>query len=245
MPRKINLLLVRHAVSEANLDKTVNARLPDHAVPLAPVGHEQADTSGLKLANWLWRNANPDAEKTRILCSPYRRTRETSAGLEKNLRQSMIQYDRREELALREISFGLFDGLEDEELAEQFPREHAHYQKHKDMEGEFYARMPMGESRIEVADRVKAGVFGTIIRDNEAGIQNFIIVSHGVTLRTFEMQWMHQSVEWYEQQRNPWNASIRRIWSDGVMPYQAETVFEGFPYDGKSKQDVREEGHVS
>lgn len=239
MPRAINIFLVRHAVSEANLDKAVNARLPDNQVPLAEIGHDQAFKAGDALAEWLATSGNNFSGKTRILCSPYRRTRETEQGIQKGLVNGGIGFDRREELALREISFGLFDGLDDDEIPQHFPREHAHYQKHVDFEGEFYAAMPMGESRVQVADRVK-GVFGTIIRDNQNGIKNFIIVSHGVTIRTFIMQWMHFSPEWYDAQKNPANASITRIWSNGETPYMVDTIFKGFSHV-RSKQDVREE----
>src|SRR3546814_11602402 len=91
----------------------------------------------------------------------------TSAGIESVLRDRQIEFDKREEIALREISFGLFDGYADDELQEHFPLEHSWYQKHLAVEksdgadGEFWAAMPMGESRAQVADRVK-GVFGTI-----------------------------------------------------------------------------------
>jgi broad specificity phosphatase PhoE len=42
----LRVYLVRHGQSEANLDKTVNARLPDHRVELSPEGHRQAATAG-------------------------------------------------------------------------------------------------------------------------------------------------------------------------------------------------------
>lgn len=254
MPRNINLLLVRHAISEANLDKTVNARLPDNQVPLATEGHQQARMAGEAIADWLQSPQTTVggntmdqpwvAERTRILCSPYRRTRETSQQIEEALTLKRIAFDKREELALREISFGLFDGIADEELPQAYPREYAHYQKYVDFEGEFYAPMPMGESRAQVADRVK-GVFGTIIRDNLAAdpIKNFIIVSHGVTLRAFQMQWLHETPEWYDQQTNPYNASVTRIWSDADEGYQVERLFEGFPH-ARDKQLAREEGKV-
>jgi 2,3-bisphosphoglycerate-dependent phosphoglycerate mutase len=248
LARRINLILVRHAVSEANLDKAVNARLPDNQVPLAAVGHDQAYGAGQAVAAWL-KEHSPTA-RNRIMCSPYRRTRETAMGLRKALDEAGVKYDTREELALREISFGLFDGIADDELGNRFPVEHAHYQKYKDFEGEFYAPMPMGESRVQVADRVK-GVFGTILRDNTRKeprnfmdpepVTNFIIVSHGVTLRTFIMQWMHYTPEWYEAQTNPANASVQLISSDSVEPYTLSTIFEGYPHK-KTKQYVREEG---
>lgn len=245
MPRPINLLLVRHAVSAANLDNTLYTRLPDAKVPLAPEGRAQARAAGDAIAAWI--KAQPGSDGTRIYCSPYQRTRETSAEVEAALTDGGIRFDRIEELALREISFGLFDGLRDEELPQTFPREHAYYQKHVDFEGEFYAPMPLGESRCQVADRVK-GVFGTIIRDNrerENGwrIRNFVIVSHGVTIRAFIMQWLHLTPEWYQAQHNPANASVLMISSDGENPYQLTTMFDGFPHL-PTKQDIREEGTV-
>ena len=245
MPRPINILLVRHGVSQANLDRSLYTRLPDTRVPLAQEGHVQARAAGEAIAAWL--KAHPDPGGTRIYCSPYQRTRETCLGVEAALKDGGIAYDRIEELALREIGFGLFDGLTDEELPKLYPREHAYYQKHVDFEGEFYAPMPLGESRAQVADRVK-GVFGTIIRDNrerENGwrIENFILVSHGVTIRAFIMQWLHKTPEWFHAQANPANASVALISSDGVGPYQLSTLFDGFPWRG-TKQDQREEGVV-
>ncbi len=249
MARPINLILARHAVSEANLDKAVNARLPDAKVPLAPQGHKQARSAGDAIVKWLHSPANQFRTKTgvgrtRVMSSPYERTRETARQIRDALVDYRLPYDYREELALREISFGLFDGLTDEEIPIEFPREHAYYQKHVDFEGEFYAPMPMGESRIQVADRVK-GVFGTILRDADPSkddpVRNFIIVSHGVTIRTFIMQWLHRTPEWFALQKNPGNASVRLITSNGVLPYADSTIFDGFTHK-RTKQDQREEG---
>jgi len=245
MPRPINILLVRHGVSQANLDRSLYMRFPDTKVPLAEEGHEQARAAGEAIAAWL--KSRPDPGGTRIYCSPYQRTRETSARIEAVLSEQAIAFDRIEEIALREISFGLFDGITDEELPKLFPREAAHYQKHVDFEGEFYAPMPLGESRVQVADRVK-GVFGTIIRDNReredgSRIKNFIIVSHGVSVRAFIMQWLHLTPEWFQSQSNPANASVAMISSDGTSPYALSMLFEGFPHHA-TKQEVREEGIV-
>ncbi len=246
MARSIRLFGVRHAVSAANLEREVNKRLPDNQVPLAEAGHEQADIAGKALAEFIRDVPGFEPQRTRILCSPYLRTRQTSAAIERQLTRHGIEFDKREEIALREISFGLFDGIADEELPVIFPLEHAHYKKHVDFEGEFYAPMPLGESRVQVADRVKT-VFGTILRDaspdRKDRINNFIIVSHGVTLRAFQMQWLHKSPEWYSEQTNPQNASISLIESDGKGPYRTSTVFEGFPYE-RNKQTTREEGSV-
>lgn len=242
MKTALNIYLVRHAISEANLDKRVNARLPDAMVPLAPKGLEQAAAAGKALVELLRGSQG----RTRLLCSPYLRTRQTASEITTELANAGVPFDQREELALREISFGLFDGIADDELPQRFPVEHAHYQKHVVFEGEFYAPMPMGESRVQVADRVKT-VFGTILRDaskdREDRISNFIVVSHGVTIRAFLMQWLHLTPEWYKAQTNPGNASVTLISSDGTSPYEMSEAFAGFSHV-RRKQDEREDGVV-
>jgi broad specificity phosphatase PhoE len=175
------------------------------------------------------------------------RTRQTSAEIEQALTAAGRRFDKREAVELREISFGLFDGIADEDLPKAFPREYEHYDKHKRFEGEFFAPMPLGESRVAVADRVK-GVFGTILRDTALTrgdpIDSFIVVSHGVTIRCFRMQWMHYQWEWYEREKNPLNCSIQLIEGRGGSGYADRRIFDGFAHPVASPQARREEGHV-
>jgi broad specificity phosphatase PhoE len=241
-PPPIRIFLVRHGQSEANLDKEVNRRLPDHRVELSPEGHRQALAAGEHLAGVL----APEG-RIRILCSPYMRTRQTSSAIEQALTGKGLRFDKREAVELREIAFGLFDGIPDEDLQKEFPREYGHYDKHKRFEGEFFAPMPLGESRVDVADRVK-GVFGTILRDASLDRKNpvdtFIVVSHGVTIRCFRMQWMHYPWEWYEREKNPNNCSIQLIEGRAGSGYTDRLAFEGFEQRRDTPQARREEGHV-
>lgn len=240
--RPIRLFLVRHGQSEANLDQNVNIRLPDHRIELSAEGHRQAAETGAFLARTLAGGA-----RARILCSPYTRTRQTSAGIEAALAAAGIRFDKREALELRELSFGLFDGVADEDLPTLFPREYAHYEKHKRFEGEFFAPMPLGESRCDVADRVKA-VFGTLLRDAAKDradrVTDFVIVSHGVTIRCFRLQWMHYAWEWCERERNPNNCSVQLIEGRDGGGYVDRLLFEGFEPPRRSPQTRREEGVV-
>jgi len=233
--------LVRHGQSQANLDKSINARLPDNRIELSAAGHEQATAVGRYLAQAL-----QDAERVRILCSPYIRARQTSDHIEQALTAARASFDRREAIELRELQFGLFDGIADEDLPKRFPLEYDHYEKHKRFEGEFFAPMPLGESRCNVADRVK-GVFGTILRDASAErsspIAAFILVSHGVTIRCFRMQWMHYPWEWYDRQKNPANCSAQLIEGRAGAGYSDSLVFEGFKTP-RTQQQRREEGKV-
>lgn len=240
--RSIRIFLVRHGESEANLDKTVNARLPDHSIELSAQGHAQAHNAGLHLANIL-----QGRKCVRMLVSPYTRARQTSLAIEEALGAAQVCFERREAVELREIEFGLFDGIPDEDLSKTFPREYEHYEKHKRFEGEFFAPMPLGESRCAVADRVK-GVFGTILRDASDGrsdpVSDFIVVSHGVTIRCFRMQWMHYSWEWCERERNPLNCSAQLIEGHDGAGYTDRLLFEGFRGAKPSRQNRREEGYV-
>ncbi len=244
---KIRIFLIRHGLSEANLDKAVNLRVADHAVALAPEGHAQAVAAGRALAEYLDMFPHPNGDsggirRARMFVSPYRRTRQTADGLVEGFNGDVI-HDRREAIELREISFGLFDGLEDHEIPEVYPREHAYYEKQKSFEGEFFAPMPLGESRVQVMDRVKS-IFGTIQRDaspeREDPILDFFIVSHGVTLRTFETAWMHHPWEFYGTLRNPANCSIKMIEGAPGHGYGVYEIFDGFRTERPSQQAVRE-----
>ncbi|HWD78440.1 MAG TPA: phosphoglycerate mutase family protein, partial [Kribbella sp.] len=76
--RPLRIALIRHGESEANLDKTLFERMPDHAIPLTAHGHEQAAKAGKQLRE-LFEN-----EAVRVYVSPYLRARQTldSLGLD-------------------------------------------------------------------------------------------------------------------------------------------------------------------
>jgi broad specificity phosphatase PhoE len=242
MTPDLTIHLIRHGESEANLNKAVNRRLPDHRINLSPVGYAQSVATGIVLANDVLDTTGAyTLEGVAAYISPYARTRQTWVGIKEGMASAFrekasllpatlaadeICNDRmrlqelarnvhhitaKESIHLRELEFGLFDGVPDNELAATFPREHGHYDKHKNFEGEFYARTPSGESRCDVAQRVHQ-FFGTLLRDHEKhGVRHALIVSHGVTTRAFAMMWMGLSVEWMENEPNPGNGSIRSI----------------------------------
>lgn len=210
-----NIYLVRHGQSLANIDTQVYKTTADHAVELSELGLQQATLAGQALRDLLPISASTPL---RIWTSPYRRTRQTAQQIFAQLEPQFNQLDLREHINLCEQQFGLFDGVPDHELPEKFPQEHAHYALAEQHEGKFWARMPLGESRFDVAVRVHQA-FGTFHRDAERhNIQNIIVICHGVTLRAFAMQWLHLPYEWFEKQSNPGNCDIFHI-CDGVGEY--------------------------
>lgn len=208
----MRIFLVRHGESLGNIDKSVHKELPDHAIPLSITGKQQALQAGWKIRNYFNNLQDRDwcpYRACRLWTSPYRRTRETADEIE-HIAEKFIR-DRKEHILLCEQQFGLFDGLSDEELQEQYPNEYAFYAKHEKFSGRFWARMPLGESRFDVAARVHQ-VFGTIQRDHDKhNIKNVIVVCHGTTLRAFVMMWCHLSPEWFDKEPNPENGAVRMI----------------------------------
>lgn len=244
----MKILLVRHGESEANVDRSVHQTIPDHAISLSPRGREQAANAGTFVTRFLVARDNqlamsqvrfpsePGASQTmgmyvhvasgklrcRLWKSPYARARQTADIILDRMRTltgAEPMAGVREHVALAEQQFGLFDGLEDAELASKYPAEHAHYKKCEDFEGRFWARMPLGESRFDVALRVHQA-FGTFQRDAEKHrIDTIVIVAHGTTIRAITMQWLHLPVEWFEKEPNPKNCSVRLIDDNGDQGY--------------------------
>lgn len=235
------IFLVRHGESEGNADKSVHRDLADHVIGLTDRGQSQAIAAGVFLREWYENlDKNPDTtpyqpydHRPRMWVSPYRRTRQTADGIEVGIgtvdgphgrgSASRIR-DHKEHPLLVEQQFGLFDGLTNAECAEQFPAENNHYMKLKRHQGRFWAPQPMGESRFQVAQRVHQA-FGTFHRDSDKhGINDIIVVSHGVTIRAFVLMWLHLPVEWIETEPNPTNCAIRLIEHGEDKGY----VFPGF-----------------
>lgn len=205
-----NIYLVRHGQSLANIDRfAAKDRFPDHAIPLTELGEQQAVEAG-KALNEIMLADGVHHGRVRMWASPYVRTRKTAALIKEQL-VGFPQLDYREHINLCEQQFGLFDNVPDEDLPKVFPLEHSHYDLAEKFEGRFWPRMPLGESRFDVAVRVHQS-FGTFHRDSDRhGIDNIVVVCHGVTLRAFVMQWLHLPYEWMDQQKNPGNCDIYHI----------------------------------
>ena len=219
----MRILLVRHGESLGNVDPMIHATTADHAVPLSDRGKEQAREAGARIATYLETQEGVERPHVRLWVSPYHRTRQTADGVMETAKGWIT--DRVEHILLCEQQFGLFDGVPEEELAERFPREFGYFDMQCRFGGKFWARMPQGESRFDVAKRIHQA-FGTFHRDAvEHGVQNIVVICHGVTLRAFVMMWCHLSPEWFEAETNPNNCAIRVIDSGVDQGY----VFEGFP----------------
>lgn len=209
------LFLIRHGESEGNVNPDFHKKVADNKIKLSQDGKEQAVEAGVILHKFLQNCSDiSDINNTRFWVSPFERTRQTALCIKENFKNN----DFFEDLSLVEQDWGMFDGLSDEEKEELFKHEYAHTQKWSHHKGFLWARPPGGESRFDVAMRVRP-FFGTLHRDAERennSIDTVAIISHGVTIRAMKMQWLHYPYEWFEDEPNPPNCSIQFIeYEDG------------------------------
>jgi len=206
----IEYLLVRHGESEANVDASLYSTVPDHAVRLSKRGEEQAREAGQQIKKYFEDKYGKKKEdwKCRIWTSTYKRTRQTASLIQEEAGDWIT--DIKESIFLVEQQFGLFEGVDwaNGSVDQIFPQELAHYNKCATFGGRFWARVPMGESRFDVCRRVYH-ILKPILEDDST--DHVILVSHGVTLRAFVLCYFNKTPEWFEEEPNPSNCSIRLI----------------------------------
>jgi 2,3-bisphosphoglycerate-dependent phosphoglycerate mutase len=195
------VLLIRHARSTANDDPSVYKRVPDHIIPLA---RPQDDPAALAAGDAVAR-LGLDPASTGSWCSSYLRCQQTERlVLGRAFGERARRIRSRSSFLLREQEFGDWDSLSTEEVAALDPVRHARRQLLCDNVGQFYFRYPGGESRADVAQRVTIFI-GKLFRSPQL---HHIVFLHGVTQRAFRMSWLNLSVDWFEEEPNPENASV-------------------------------------
>jgi len=189
--------LIRHAESMANVGMLEPAAVGDYSIPLTPAGHEQAQTLGRRLGTEFIDGAL-------AYTSPYRRARETLAGLLEGAgvpRERLRVY---EDPRLRELDFGYAD------VKAQQPMRVTH--------GWFYYRYAGGESPADCFDRTSAFVESLMRQMDRKKAESALIVTHGLTIRCFVMRFLHLPVEQFDNLANPVNCDIVTIAPAAEVP---------------------------
>ncbi|MCU1437946.1 MAG: phosphoglycerate mutase [Naasia sp.] len=218
----VELLLVRHGESEANvaantaerrkIDRIpVPARDPD--VVLSPAGIEQARALGQHLTE-LPPEQRPDA----LWASPYRRTRQTA---ELTIEAAGFDLVPRFDERLRDRELGIIDALTGRGVARLYPEE----AQRRRWVGKFYYRPPGGESWADVALRLRS-VMGDVDRDEDG--KRVLVVCHDAVIRLFRYVCERLDEETIVEigRKTPVpNASITRLLRpSGEGPWTAEDV---------------------
>ncbi|MET1073334.1 MAG: histidine phosphatase family protein [Umezawaea sp.] len=194
----MRIILLRHGQSLGNVDESAYCRVPDHSLPLTPLGERQAHAAGPKVKRLI--GDGPVA----VYVSPYLRTRKTLAGLGLGDVVDRVIAEPR----LREQDWGnLQDPVQQEVLKHQ---RHAF--------GHFFFRLPNGESGADVDDRLAAflGELELRMRAEEGHPRTVLVVSHGLTIRLLCRRLFSWSVELFESLSNLDTCEARVLDHDGT-----------------------------
>lgn len=207
--------IMRHGLSARNVKKALAKKagvttdytdgVRDQDTPLTPTGMLQCEAVG---------RARADQERKglvqrydALLVSPYLRTRQSAERLCYGLTYTpKIVIEER----IREIEFGIFDGLTPDGMKAKYPEEVARRKR----EGKYWFRPMGGESRPDVRLRVHS-ILDTITRDY-AG-KTIGIICHSVVVLAFRSlleRWGEEQYLIVDNEDDVKNASITRYLFD-------------------------------
>ncbi|KAJ6261230.1 hypothetical protein Dda_3898 [Drechslerella dactyloides] len=238
MGRPRLIILIRHGQSEGNQNKAIHQVIPDHRVKLTNFGHEQARAAGHRLKELLL----PE-DKLQIYTSPYRRTRETTAGIVESLgedwktKTTVYEEPRIREQGLYYLRdargiyrFGNFQGCS--AYQDKIWQERAAY-------GHFFYRIPNGESAADAYDRV-SGFNESLWRQfAEPDCPSVIVlVTHGLMTRVFLMKWYHYTVEEFEDWMNIEHCQFVTMRRNHKGKYDLETKLRTWTQYEREQQEA-------
>jgi broad specificity phosphatase PhoE len=201
--RPKRLILVRHGQSVGNQNKALYASVPDNKIPLTALGQEQSEKAGEELKELI------GDESVEWFVSPYVRTAQTFMGIVRafGYGSNNLPTGLRMSPQIREQDFGNF----------QDPDEMRQNMEDRMRFGRFWYRFPGGESGADVYDRVDsfiAHLFRAMDKSHPGGregskpTENYVLVTHGLTMRLICMRYLHWSIETFEQVWNPGNCEV-------------------------------------
>jgi broad specificity phosphatase PhoE len=191
--------LVRHGESEANIGKVLTHEVGDHAIPLSERGWDQAREVGRKLGRDF-------VDGALVYSSPYRRTRDTVAGIYEGcgITPPVRRHGLYEDPRLREVEHGYEPAKEQEEL--------------RKTHGSFYYRFRGGESPADCYDRTSSFLESMMRRIERRQSERVLIVTHGLTIRCFAMRFLHLLVEEFDMLANPANCDVVTLADKDTLP---------------------------
>jgi 2,3-bisphosphoglycerate-dependent phosphoglycerate mutase len=209
----MRIFLVRHGFSEGNERQANYREKGDAQIELTDLGWQQAIAAGQFLDTFLAENPGDPEEKIRLWFSTLMRTRQTAAGLIEGSNGKILRENARPDSLLVEMDFGLFSHIGDKEEQEAHLPLHAEFWHSSRGRNKYYARPPMGESPHDVQHRTSTFI-GRMMREKDNGINDVVVITHGVTLRALAMDFLKIDPRHYDDFDNPENCSIYLIEGD-------------------------------
>lgn len=200
----IRIFIIRHGLSESNENNKIKLKKADRDIELTFVGILESLSAG----SFLKKNYYINNMNSVIFSSPYKRAFETATNINKSLN---IQIKKNDKIVNR--NSGLFSGLSKKERFIKYPNEAEWFYKNKEWKNDFFIKEPMGESPSEVAIRFNVfwnDVENYYIKKNNY-LENIFLVSHSTTNMVMTKELLGESSEWFSNQKEPDNASIRLL----------------------------------
>jgi broad specificity phosphatase PhoE len=204
-PQKI--IVMRHAESQEDVDKTVYAHTADLDIALSPRGEKQSVDISHSLSNILGKG------RVHFYISPGLRLRQTYSLVSSHFPENVHHSFSVETLILKQY-WG------DVTVENRREIEIARYR-----EGVLVYRFPNGESGLQLADRFR--LFANTLRSEFTKSdfpENIVILTHGFEMRVFLMIWFGWSAEYFESLANPKNCEMvtLRLKPDGSYSMDRE-----------------------
>ncbi len=211
-----NIYIIRHGESEGNIKKgkTQRGYIIGTEIELTENGKMQSKSAGDCLNHIISRDS-----MIAFWVSPFKRTRQTFAEIEKRITNKNFEYF--EDPRLVEQDFGDFDFQFYEKWKEISP--HSYYinqARYNTPSGRFFARLENGENMLDVYNRMSLFVTTRLERTNYT---DNVIITHGNASRALVMFLLNQRIEEYYESDVPQNASIRHI-----VRYDTRYVDKGY-----------------
>lgn len=193
------LILVRHGRTELTESKRISGSTGANP-HLSQAGQGDAAAVAKELAqvgnSGHWSHLKP---VTAIVTSPMARTRDTAARIGSELGLTPVDL-----IDLREISFGVWDGLTNDEARSRYPSEFESWR------GSWDVPPPQGESLREFDDRIRSA--RNAILERYAG-QTVVVVAHVMPIRGMIRSAFDADISGYwRPQISPCSISILRLW---------------------------------
>lgn len=209
-----NIFIVRHGQSEANANvrgllSKEGSYVIDSAFDITPLGKEQAINTAMRIRKLMLEQYKTAETEFTLFVSPYKRTRSTANILEEKLCGSLFAVKKKiEDPRLVEQDFGDFDFQYRSKWPEIAPHSFEINQaKYYDDTGRFFARLENGENLLDVYNRVSLFVTTRLEREmNLSPVSNYIIVTHGNTMRVMKMFLQDLPIEAFQEMEVPENA---------------------------------------
>lgn len=220
-----HFILVRHGETTANIDHREYGKAPYPSIQLTANGIQQALITGKTIENFLVKletgpsdifsavlTNKPVFERKRNVIlhySPFCRAKNTAKKIHEHLGKRVISF--KENILLRELSWGQLKGKEENEFQLTHPDFHSQLEENHKAEHRIYVEYPGGDSQAQVIERT-FNYYQYIKGLNHSEHDVRVVVAHHWVNLALAKVLLHQDIEWYTKQAKPDNGSARLIY---------------------------------